>query len=127
MARRSVIAACFCVAGSACGQDGLLFSRPIVLPVLPDAGPTQPAGMAPPASGSGAANAPTTPASPAPADPAPAEPPPAPAVPADAGVLAPVPDASPAAPLPRPVVQGAAAELARIGVEGGDPRLGACQ
>jgi hypothetical protein len=118
------IAATLCFAASSCERDDPLFTS-IVLPVSSDAGLPEPRAMDPPAmTGNVDMEAPI-------ARPAPAAPPlPAPAVPPpDAGAAAPdsVPDAGPASALPRPVVAGPVAELPRLGVEGGDPRLGLCQ
>jgi hypothetical protein len=129
MARPSLLTslvAVFCFANGACEKNGALFSSlPIVLPVLPDAGAGQSTGAEPPAS-SASPPAVAPPPAPVPAEmsPPPADPPAEP----DAGAPVREPDASPAPALPRPVVAtGAAAELERLGIEGGEPRLGVCE
>jgi hypothetical protein len=126
----TAIAATFCLAASACeGDAGLFTSRTIGLPALPaDAGPLEQEIDAPPPSG---------PVPPGPAiggpviGPAPTDMlPPGSAQPSgsDAGALRPEPNVNPAPRAPRAVVaDGSAAELPRLGIEGGEPRLGICE
>ena len=132
----TAIAATFCLAASACeGDAGLFTSRTIGLPALPaDAGPMEQDGIdAPPPSGTVPPDVSVAGPSlggPALGGPAPATmSPPASAQPgSDAGALRPEPNASPTPQAPRAVVaDGSAAELPRLGIEGGDPRLGICE
>jgi hypothetical protein len=119
----AAIAFSLCLAGGACDGPGALFpARSIALPALGDAGLTQPAEMEPPpVPGRAPPNVP---------EPVDVAAPDAAVQPSgsDAGALEPEPDANPPAPLPTPVVvNGPAVELPRLGIEGGDARLGACQ
>jgi hypothetical protein len=125
------IAATLCLVASACERDEPLFTS-ILLLASGDAGPAEPEAMDPPGmAGTVDTDAPTASPTPAALPRAPAAlPRPAPVVPppaADAGAPDSVPDAAPAPALPRPVLAGPAAELPRLGVEGGDPRLGVCR
>jgi hypothetical protein len=137
----TAIAATFCFAASACeGDAGLFTSRTIGLPALPaDAGPMEPDIDAPPPSGTvppgpaigGPAIGGPAIGGPAIGGPAPTDMlPPGSAQPtaSDAGALRPEPNANPAPQAPRAVVaEGPAAELPRLGIEGGEPRLGICE
>ncbi len=119
----SAAIAAICCLASACEGDTTLFpARLELLPGVVDAGRTAPEGMVPS----------PTPSTAPPEVPTPvAVLPPVPSVPpsiADAGPPEAEPDASPAPVLPSPVVvNGPAVELPRLGVEGGDQRLGVCQ
>lgn len=124
----TTIAATCCLVTSACeGDVGLFAERSIVVPALgADAGPPDSEGTdPPPMSGSsppaGSGGGPAT-GSP------PLRPPSLQPSGSDAGALPPDPDASPAPPpVPRTVVaNGPAVELTLLGIEGGEPRLGAC-
>ena len=114
-----------------CEQDDALFTT-ITLSGLADAGGQEPEATAPEATAPEAMVPPrmanTGPASPGPA-PAAMPPPPLAVQPPDLDAGAPptAADASPPPTLPRAVVAGSAAERVLIGVEGGDPRLGACR
>jgi hypothetical protein len=125
MARLNVtpVAAMFCLATGSCEGDVALFtSHPVPLPALG----METEGMdPPPTSGNVPPNVSTGGA------PSVSVLPPLPAAPpsgSDAGAMDTEPDASPAPLVPRPVVvEGPAAELPRLGIAGGDPRLGLCQ
>lgn len=121
------IAAIFCLAIGACEDDAALFPpRPIDVPDPGDPGSMEPEPeeMEPPlASG----NAPPDASSPAPVGMVTPTPSVEPAE-MDAGVPGTEPDARPSPPAPTAVlVEGPPAELPRLGVAGGDPRLGMCE
>jgi hypothetical protein len=130
MARLNVvtfIAASFCLPTSSCDGDVALFtSPPIVVSALDDAGPSGPASIDPPAT-TGSVPSVVVTGNTAPVGMPPPPPPVQPSA-SDAGALGTEPDASPAPAVPEPiVVEGPVAELPRLGVAGGDPRLGLCQ
>jgi hypothetical protein len=127
MARPNVVtslATTFCVATLSCesllGDVDVFTSPRIAVPASGGAGPVEPQRMDAPsrADAAPAGVGPVDVLRPAPAREASGE---------DAGALGMEPDASPAPLVPRAIVaEGPAAQLPRLGIEGGEPRLGAC-
>lgn len=126
MARANVVTAIttifLCLAPSACEGDVAIFTSR--LPALGDAGPAQPPGTRAPAA-PGSVPPGVSPAAPVGSSrPVPSDEPSS----SDAGELATGSDASAAPAVPSVIVVGGpAVALPRLGVDGGEPRLGVCQ